>query len=245
MSTKAGIQFLHDSEHRFMEKSAEELGFPQPAPESEYEPSLQLFDLPAIDSIQLPHRELWEVMQSRKTLRRYQSTPLSLDELTILLWYSQGVKSVTDRQVTMRTVPSAGARHPLETYLLVSKVDGLPQGMYRYQAIPHQLALLKQGDHLADGLSREAVHQNHVRECAVSFWWAVDSIRTTWRYSTRAYRYILMDSGHACENLILAAEGIGCGACAIGSFDDGLVNDFFGMDGQERFVIYGATVGKR
>lgn len=244
MATKAGIQFMHDSEQKKMEKPAEELGLPQPPLETALEPAIKIVDLPSPEQLLYPPADMWKVMQERKTLRRYQDTPLTLNELTLLLWFSQGVKSVTDRPVTMRTVPSGGARHPLETYLVVSRVDALPAGLYRYQALRHKLALLREGS-IAEELSTSAVPQHHVRDCPVSFWWAVDTIRTTWRYSTRGYRYIMMDAGHACQNLTLTAEGIGCGVCAIGSFDDQAINQFFGMDGQERFILYGATIGKR
>ncbi len=244
MSTTAGIQFLHESDQSVMVKPTEAEGIPQPPLEIPYEEAIRLVDLPPADKMQYPPADLWKTMLDRRTLRRYQETPLTLNELTLLLWFSQGVKSVTDRPVTMRTVPSGGARHPLETYLIVTRVEGLEPGLYRYQAIPHKLSLIRTGA-LAEELRQKAVPQNHIRDCAVSFWWAVDSFRTTWRYSTRGYRYILMDSGHACQNLTLAAEGIQCGVCAIGSFDDGAINQFFGMDGKERFIIYGATVGKR
>jgi SagB-type dehydrogenase family enzyme len=67
----------------------------------------------------------------------------------------------------------------------------------------------------------------------------------TWRYGERGYRYILLDAGHVCQNLYLAAESIGCGACAIGAFDDDIMNETLGLDGKKHFVVYIATVGKR
>jgi SagB-type dehydrogenase family enzyme len=67
----------------------------------------------------------------------------------------------------------------------------------------------------------------------------------TWRYQERGYRYMHLDAGHACQNLYLAAEAIGCGTCAIGAFEDDIINDLLGFDGVNHFVIYIATVGKR
>jgi SagB-type dehydrogenase family enzyme len=245
MSTKAGIQFIHDSEHEYMEKPAADQGVPQPPLEMAHEPALKIIDLPAYQDLSLQPTDLWKTMQVRKTLRRYQESSLSLQELAMMLWFTQGVKEVTDRPVTLRTIPSGGARHPLETYLVVSRIEGLQPGLYRYLALTHKLAFLKEGQQLAEEISQAANGQHHVRDCAVSFWWAVDSVRTTWRYSTRGYRYIMMDAGHVCQNLALAAEGIGCGICEIGAFSDQALNQFFNLDGKEHFVIYGATVGKR
>lgn len=66
----------------------------------------------------------------------------------------------------------------------------------------------------------------------------------TWRYSERGYRYLFIDAGHACQNLYLGAEAIECGVCAIAAFDDVIMNQLLGLDGESQFVIYLATVGK-
>jgi len=69
--------------------------------------------------------------------------------------------------------------------------------------------------------------------------------RMYWRYTERGYRYILLDAGHVCQNLYLAAEGLGCGVCAIAAYDDDLFNQAFGLDGVNQFVVYAASLGKR
>ena len=145
----------------------------------------------------------------------------------------------------MRTVPSGGARHPFETYLVVSNVTGLEPGLYRYLAIEHSLLQIKTGSGYAAGVSEACLRQVHIETCPVSFWWCAMPERSTWRYSTRGYRYILLDAGHICQNLYLAAEVINCGICAIGAFDDEALNNFWGVDGENQFFIYGASLGKR
>ncbi|MFH1570318.1 MAG: SagB/ThcOx family dehydrogenase, partial [Gemmatimonadota bacterium] len=80
---------------------------------------------------------------------------------------------------------------------------------------------------------------------AVTFFWVAVPRRTTWRYVERGYRYLHLDAGHVCQNLYLAAESIGAGTCAIAAFDDDALIDILGLDPQEAFVIYLATVGKR
>ena len=67
----------------------------------------------------------------------------------------------------------------------------------------------------------------------------------TWKYSERGIRFLHLDAGHVCQNLYLAAEAISCGVCAIGGFNDEDVNPLLGLDGEDCFVIYMATVGKR
>lgn len=245
MSTKAGKEFIHASQNEVMDPSPESQGLPQPPLETPCESAFAMVDLHKYESISVPGSDLWQTMQNRRTLRKYQSTPISLNELSAMLWFTQGVKTITDRPVTMRTVPSGGARHPLETYLVVNDVTGLEPGLYRFMAISNQLALIRQGTNLNEEISAACQNQHQVRDCPVSFWWAAITERGVWRYSTRAYRYLILDAGHVCQNLCLAAEGLGCGVCEIGAFTDTQINSFFGLDGEEHFIIYGATVGKR
>ena len=169
---------------------------------------------------------------------------MTLAELSWLLWCTQGVKEVIPHQATLRTVPSAGARHALESYLLVNRVAGLRPGLYRFVAVGHQLLEIH-GPKEAGLLIREAcLGQEMVTASAVTFIWTAVIRRMTWRYGARGYRYIFLDAGHACQNLYLAAQEIGCGVCAVAAFDDEAMNRTLNLDGEEQFTLYLATLGK-
>ncbi|MBA4421144.1 MAG: nitroreductase [Anaerolinea sp.] len=245
MTTKDGITFIQQSENRNLEPSAEGLGLPQPPLELPFDNSKPIIKLPPVEDLSIPKTDFLTAVEQRLTLRRYREDPLSLPELTYLLWCTQGVKRVTARPVTMRTVPSGGARHPFETYLVISRVTGLEPGLYRYLAIDHSLLQLECGSQFAERISEACLKQQHIRDCPVSFWWCAVPDRSTWRYSTRGYRYMLLDAGHICQNLYLSADVIDCGVCAIGSFDDTALNGFWGLDGINQFMIYGASLGKK
>ena len=178
-------------------------------------------------------------------LRKYAPESISLEELSYLLWCTQGVKKVNGTSSTLRTVPSAGARHALDTYLLVNAVEGLESGYYRYIALEHKLMMISKEEDLADKLMQACLNQKMITGSAVTFLWCAVMERMTWRYQERGYRYILLDAGHVCQNLYLASEAIGCGACAIAAFDDDQVNQLLGFNGEEQFIVYLATVGKR
>ena len=79
----------------------------------------------------------------------------------------------------------------------------------------------------------------------VVFLWTAVPYRMTWRYGERGYRDLHLDAGHVCQNLYLAAEAVGCGVCAIAAFDDDVMNDLLGIDGNDQFLIYLATAGKK
>ena len=146
---------------------------------------------------------------------------------------------------TLRTVPSAGGRHALETWLLINRVKGIQPGLYRYLAFSHSLAIINTTSGMADSIMSACLGQAFVRSSAVTFIWSAVIYRMAWRYSERAYRLVHLDAGHACQNLYLAAEQIGCGTCAIGAFDDQQMADALKIDGEEEFVLYCAAVGRK
>jgi len=142
-------------------------------------------------------------------------------------------------------VPSAGARHALETYLLVNNVEGLEKGLYHFLPIGHKLEKVDTDAHIAGRIMAACLQQSFVETSAVTFIWSAVPYRMKWRYGERGYRYMHIDAGHVCQNLYLSAEAIGCGVCAIAAFQDEELNSALGIDGEEEFAIYVATVGKK
>ncbi len=193
------------------------------------------------------NNDLLDVLTKRRTLRRYDETvALSLEELSYLLKYTQGVREIDEkRSLTNRFVPSAGSRHPFETFLLIQRVTGIAPGLYRYIAQRHALEVFDLSFETIQKAHESVLKQKQAITSAVTFFWAAQLYRTSWRYSTRAYRYINLDAGHVCQNLYLCAESIDYGVCAIAAFDDRLANQLFGLDEVERFVVYAASVGKK
>ena len=243
-------QFLEHTSFDHLEKPAQMEGAKQPPLEAEYDRDKPLIDLPPASSVKLTNNDLHRVMGQRRTLRQYASDPISLEELSFLLWCTQGVHETVPAYEakglrTMRTVPSAGARHAFDTFLLVNNVAGLPSGLYRYVALGHKLSQLDTSEKLADVFVKGCRGQTLVKSCAVAFFWVADVYRMTWRFSQRGFRYLFLDAGHVCQNLYLGAEAVGGGACAIGAYDDDNMSRLFGVDGETRFVIYAGTVGKK
>lgn len=218
---------------------------PQPELTDPAEPGCPLFDLPDPQQTSVPPIDLFKAINQRVSERRYAETPLSLEELSYLLWCTQGVRAVTDRPATLRTVPSAGSRHPFETYLLVNRVEGLEPGLYKYSALDHKLALIKQDENLSAELTEACHRQGMVRNSAVTFFWIAVVYRTYWRYVERGYRYLHLDAGHVAQNLYLACEPMAAGCCAIAAFDDDKLAEILGIDGETRIPIYVTTVGKK
>lgn len=219
-------------------------GRPQPPLELEYNSEKSLVNLPSPYEIKVSPINLREAIEKRRSIRTYSEKPITLDELSWLLWCTQGVKSITNVPTTLRIVPSGGARHPFETYILVNRVEGLQQGFYRFLSLSHKLLEHNFEEGLAERVTDICWNQPFVKQSALSFIWTFIPYRGIWRYGERAFRNII-EVGHICQNLYLSAEAIDCGVCAIGAFGDDAINDVLGVDGIEQFVVYMATVGKR
>ncbi|MCF7793888.1 MAG: SagB/ThcOx family dehydrogenase [Candidatus Cloacimonetes bacterium] len=209
--------------------------------------SNEIIDLPKIENFQPQNNNLKANILHRRSHRKFSDKPLGLEEFSFLLWATQGVKEVISRNekayVTLRTVPSAGARHPFETYLIVHNVESLKPGLYRYLGIEHKLAFLGEIKDQKNKTKAAALGQKFVGECAVVFIWSVVPYRTEWRYYLTSHKTALLDAGHVCQNLYLACEGIGAGTCAIAAYNQKLTDELIGVDGIDEYAIYMSPVG--
>ena len=219
-------------------------GLAMPPSQKACDPGSQLIPLPRPEPSVLKKPDILACMADRKSRRKYFLENLTLNELSYLLWATQGVRKVLPSGRHYRTVPSAGARNSFETYLVIQHVEGLKTGIYRYRPFDHQLVYLFTAENLPEKLTALASDQPFVGNSAVCFIWSSIPYRMEWRYGTNSERVILMDVGHVCQNLYLAAELIGCGTCGVASYDQEALDQFLGLDGQEEFVIYLAPVGK-
>lgn len=186
---------------------------------------------------------LKDAIAGRESRRKFTSESLSIDELSFLLWSTQGVRQWQMKNA-LRTVPSAGNRHALETYLSIFNVAGLEAGIYRYLPSQHQLVLESAPDHLREKTIRAALNQQFAGTSAVTFFWTAIPYRMEWRYAEASYKVIAIDAGHVCQNLYLACQAIGAGTCAIAAYNQEAADRLLNIDGDEEFVIYMAPVGK-
>ncbi len=242
MST--GREFMERTKYKYLKESDQVQGLPQPSLADGVEEGAVIIDLPAPGSFKVKKVDLSEAIVDRISIRQYSEAPYTLEELAYLLYMTQGVKQVTTRPATLRTVPSAGARHPFETYVLCNRVEGLKPGIYKYAALDHKLIEVDTRPGLDDKVVAGLYGQQMAKKSAATFMWVAVAYRSIWRYTERAYRYMHLDAGHVCQNLYLGVQAIGAGCCAIAAFRDDEINSVLGVDGVERFMIYAATTGK-
>lgn len=224
--------------------SDQEKKLPQPPLEKSYDNDLNKIKLPEVTDDILQTSNILDIINSRQSYRSYSEASLTLQDLSFLLWCSQGVKKVTaNNYATLRTVPSGGARHPFETYLIINNVDSLKKGIYRYLALSHSLILIKEGD-FSNEAATAALEQSFLSTSAVVFIWTCVPYRGEWRYLDASHKVMLLDAGHVCQNLYLACGAVNCGTCGIAAYDQASMDKLLDIDGSEEFTVYLAPVGK-
>lgn len=218
---------------------------PPPPMEKAYDSNATLIELPNPEGIKLTEPNLFSCIKNRKSRRRYSEDFISLSELSYLLWATQGVKKANyESKASYRTVPSGGARHPFETYLIINRVHGLTHGVYRYLPFEHKLVFMFPENNFETKVTQICLNQLFTGKSAVVFVWSCIPYRSEWKYFTDAHKAMLVELGHICQNLYLACESIECGTCAILDYNQSIADEYLQLDGNNEYVVYMATVGK-
>lgn len=180
-------------------------------------------------------------LSRRRTKRQFSYKPLRLEKVSALCWATYGVTETKGR-LGLHTAPSAGATYPLELYLLVQNCADIEPGLYLYQPANHCLLKLAKGNFKKE-TAWALLDQAFVERAALTFVWTAVVQRCARRYQQRAYRYIYLEAGHQCQNLLLAATALGLNACPVGAFFDAELANLLGVDGTNEITVYAATVG--
>ena len=239
--------FLKDSVRLTIDFSQtdQSIGVPPPPIEKPFQSNEKRIDLVSRDEWQnIAGVDLTSAIQHRRSHRNFQTESLTVEEVSFLLWATQGIQQKINSGTALRTVPSAGCRHALETYLCVLNVAGLKRGIYRYLPIEHQLLFEFDEEQLAEKIVAATLGQSFTGRAPATFIWTAIPYRMEWRYDIAAHKVILLDAGHVCQNLYLACAAIGAGTCAIAAYNQELLDQLLRVDGQDEFAIYLAPVGK-
>jgi SagB-type dehydrogenase family enzyme len=179
---------------------------------------------------------LEEAIGKRESMRDFKDEPLTLAEVSQLLWACAG-RRLDGASGGCRVFPSAGGLYPLEVYLVAGRVGRLAPGVYRYLWREHALELFKEGD-VRRELAQGAIGQGFIKEAPASVVIAAVYERAERAYGDRGrVRYIHMDAGHSSENVYLQASALGLGTVAVGAFIDEKVREALGLDNEEPLYI--------
>ncbi|MCX8041224.1 MAG: SagB/ThcOx family dehydrogenase [Thermodesulfobacteriaceae bacterium] len=180
---------------------------------------------------------LEEALSKRRSVREFATTPLTLQEVSQLLWAAQGITSPWGG----RTAPSAGALYPLEIYLVAGQVKNLPSGIYKYQPKDHSLLRISEGDKREE-VWKAALKQPWVKNAPVIFIFTAVYQRTTQKYGERGIRYVHIETGHAAQNLLLQAVALDLVGVPVGAFYDEVLKKTLNIKEDPLYII---SIGKK
>jgi len=186
--------------------------------------------------------EFYDLLKSRKSIRDFEDSPMELESLNNILFYSFGIKNPEESlENTRRFYPSAGGRYPIEAYFLSNNVEGLEKGLYHYNVKENTLEQLLNKDLSLESsqIFNEAYKGNPnfiVLNGVLS--------RTEVKYGANAYRFALLEAGHIGQNISLLAEKENLGCCALGGFDNDRLSELIDINQEDEIPLYAFSLGK-
>lgn len=243
-------KFLKSNFNEFKNIKTDKMkGLPQPDATKPYDKLCEVVALPQVNMEVLKNPNIYKCIAERRSTRFYSDEAMSIEELSYLLWATQGITGTNKVGLTLRTVPCSGATHSFETYLFIMNVEGIKKGIYRYDPVEHRLLFIFESEGIDSKIDAITLDQpfvpNFAKKAAAIFAWSTTPYRSEWKFDITAHKKILIDIGHVCQNLYLASESVGAGTCAIGIYDQKMIDELLELDGDEEFVIYLAAVGKK
>lgn len=216
-------------------------------PPPDHAPPQQPIDLPAPTAL----RHLSALVERRRTARNFdESRALSLPDLAALLWAGAGelgrepMAQATD--AVRRPVPSGGALHPLELWVLAQRVEGLPPGLYRYVSRTGQLDAAAPAGSLPENFAYRALAgQSWFSSAPVLVFLCCKFARHLHKYRQhpKALRVLHVEAGHVAQNLYLAAAELGLGCYITLAINESLIDECLQFDGIQQGVLAIAGAG--
>jgi len=212
----------------------------------------QIIELSADFNEAVKHASYVDLLDIRRSERVYdKNAVMTQNQLAFLLWSIQGVQEIKgENYATLRPAPSGGARHPFETYFIVRNVEGLDPGIYHYLPLENigekRVAVEFIGefqDH-DKNITEMVAGQKWARNASVIIFLSCVAYRAEWRYGHFAHRVVLIDLGHAGQNLMLSAAAMELGSCCMAAYDQKLCDNALRLDGYEEYTVYVCSVGK-
>jgi SagB-type dehydrogenase family enzyme len=181
-----------------------------------------------------------KILLERESSRDFDSKPVTIQKISTLLYYSLGLISPFNKNSTRRFYPSAGARYPLETYVIANNSQ-LINGIYHYYILNHSIERI------------DDIEKKMLRKCFVYDWTDCSFIilisaifkRNVVKYGNRGYKQILIETGHIGQNIYLVASNLRLNCCGIDGYYDNKINKLIDIDGFSEAVLYAFAIGEK
>lgn len=251
------INLLRDQTLNYDVKACSDIGkgIPQPPPQKPVGNSSRTIALERIEIGNAPSKSFYQCTFERCSRRIYSKQPLTLYELSFVLWCTQGIKKVIPG--FRKYIPDGSGRNYLmlvpnvtssfETYIAAINIQGLDPGLYRYLPLTHQLEQIRKDDGIADKMAdicRNAMqNQDYVKNAGVVMLWTCVPYRAKWRNKEKYAPGMLISIGHVSQNFYLATEAIGCGCVSISGFMQSKADGYLGINGEDELTLLCSAMG--
>jgi SagB-type dehydrogenase family enzyme len=200
--------------------------------------------LPSVRKFRAGEIPVRKAIEAWEPVGFFSRSSVTLAELSYLLWCMQGFRKIVAETIQLRNVPSSGSRYPLEIYFVTNEVEGLKTGLYRYLPKSHSIVAERIDSDLTMEMSTASLNFKILTRAAVAFLWVAVPYRSVWALGNRGYRSALIEAGHSCQNLILAAEGLGYKVFPSDMFHDELMGKLADLDPETQWPVYLAALGQ-
>jgi len=174
-----------------------------------------------------------KALLERRSIRSYKEEPLTLNDLSQILWAAQGI---TEPKKGLRAAPSPRALYLLQVYVLPGNVTNLPMGTYRYEPQGHELVKTADGNKKAELF--QAAGQAPIKNAPVAL------VFTGSLEKTQNPVWMYLEAGHVAENVYLQSVSMKLGTVAMGGFKEDEVRKALNLPEKER-VLYIMPIGKK
>ena len=237
------VTFLHGMMKDFKTPVSMPADFPELIKQYSPRPSQVVLPAPAFEK---PSLNLFEALQKRRSYRDFSGEPLTLSQLSQILFYTWGLprrgSAYYFNDFPFRSAPSAGGLQPIEVYCVANAINSLAPGLYHYQPLAHSLELLNAGLMRRKIVSLLLKHEwIHPASVVILLSCVVD--RMLWKYGARGYRYMHADAGFVGQNIYLTAAALGLGTSAVAGFDEDGLNQLLNLNGRREFVVLAFPIG--
>ena len=192
-------------------------------------------------------QDLPEILSTRRSTQDL-SSPLTLEQLSSVIEHSLGATCIYPTEEEginqlRRAWPSAGGLYPIDTYILAQKVTGISPGIYSHNVPKQQLEKMPNERDVAEIIRDGFLWQDWITSAAAIIVFVGVMSRNQTKYGARGYRLMMLDAGHAGQNLLLTSAALGLNSCPIGGFNDDALAYELGVNGYDEAVIHAVAIG--